>query len=116
MEDQALVGWGWASKQYLQHLWISYRLTSKEYEGLWGRQAGRCAGCEGVLAHPWKKSLMQGLRPEVDHLHIKGKQCEAVDVRGLLCRRCNDFLRRIQDNQAALQNLVNYLKQHGEQK
>lgn len=46
--------------------------------------------------------------------HNKDKlPCEAQDVRGLLCRHCNDFLGKIEDNYETLNNLANYLKNHG---
>jgi len=119
MKEQDVVGWGWAPKQFLPQLWIHYRLQQPDYEWLWAKQGGRCAGCKVEFAHPLRKEGRTGVKPEVDHLHIKGPdgqevQCEKKDVRGLLCRQCNQFLGKIRDNKERMQNLVNYLKQHGE--
>ncbi|WP_369124487.1 endonuclease domain-containing protein [Mycoplasmopsis arginini] len=55
----------------------------------------------------------------MDHRHKAnepkvGRKCEREAVRGLLCGNCNRFLGMIQDNKSLLQNLVNYLKQHGD--
>lgn len=114
MKEQELTCGGWAPKTYLQHIFIRYRMSDRDYRRHWDAQDGKCAGCKGSLAHPWEKNLVLGLRPEVDHEHKEPgrKGCEAADVRGLLCRRCNDFLGKIQDNMDILQSLVDYLKQH----
>ena len=107
--EEKLVGWGWAAKGYLQHIFMRYAgMQDRDYKAHWAAQEGKCAGCRKELAHPWLKEMKQGLRPEVDHSHATGK------VRGLLCRRCNDFLGKILDNADTLQNLVNYLKRNGE--
>ena len=118
MKIQELTCGGWAPKTYLQHLWVRYRMQDKDYNNLWAKQEGRCAGCQQALAHPLTKSLEMALRPEVDHEHNEGNKdnlhgaCELRDVRGLLCRRCNDFLGKIQDNLEVLQNLLTYLQTH----
>lgn len=114
MQEQERVGWGWAGKQWLPQQFIKYRVTQALWENLWAGQEGRCAGCQGELAHPLRKEGRLGLKPQTDHLHKEGRQCEAADVRGLLCQRCNIFLGKIRDNQDILGNLLAYLKRHGD--
>ena len=114
MKEQELVAWGWAGKQWLPQQFINYRLTQPLWERLWKEQDGKCAGCKGMLAHPFKKTGQIGLKPETDHLHVEGKHCEAADIRGLLCRRCNNFLGKIRDNMDLLEGLLQHLKKHGD--
>lgn len=114
MVEQEEISWGWAKPQWLKNQWVTYKLTHSEWKKLWERQNGRCAGCGKELAHPLLKELRKGLKPETDHLHREGKQCETADVRGLLCHRCNSFLGKIRDNMDILQGLLLYLKQHGD--
>jgi len=116
MKEQEKVEWGWAPKQFLPQLWIHYKLQQPDYERFWTEQGGKCAGCEVDFAHPLRKEARTGVKPEVDHLHVEDRRCEKQDVRGLLCRRCNQFLGKIRDNMDQLQNLLNYLKKHGELK
>lgn len=100
---------GWAPKTYMQHLWVRYGITKEEYERCWTAQRGECAGCQGKLAHPFNKGMEAALRPEVDHNHSKPKG----EIRGLLCRKCNDFLGKVQDNQETLGRLLAYLRNGG---
>ena len=102
------IGWGWAGPQYTAHIWVRYRLTLEKFNDFWHNQEGKCAGCQTDLAHPKLKEIKTGLKPEVDHCHKTGK------VRGLLCRRCNDFLGKIQDDRAILLALQEYLKRNGD--
>lgn len=114
MKEKELIGWGWAPTGYLPGLWVRYKITSNVFENFWTQQEGKCAGCKVEFAHPLRKLLQLGVKCEVDHKHNKDKlPCEAQDVRGLLCRRCNDFLGKIEDNYETLNNLANYLKNHG---
>ncbi len=123
MKEQEQISAGWAGKGWLPQLFIKYRINSTDFHRLWAAQEGRCTGCRIAFAHPFDRAgLGVGVKPEVDHKHGDRsklqpiQQCEAKDVRGLLCRRCNDFLGKIQDNMDTLQNLVNYLKRHGDWK
>lgn len=69
-----------------------YGLTPVQYDQLWSSQGGCCALCGA--AKPGGKGKWH-----IDHCHgsqqylgfpRKGfNQCESVDVRGLLCHRCN---------------------------
>lgn len=103
------ISWGWANRaNYLKHLWERYKITNVEFDNFWGQQDGRCAGCVREMAHPYHKQAKLGIRPEVDHCHETGK------VRGILCRRCNDFLGKIKDSKERLYNLLAYLRRNGE--
>lgn len=115
MKDKQLFTCGYAiGSQWQSNLWTQYKLNTSDWRKLWERQGGKCAGCGDAFAHPLDRSLEQGIKSEVDHRHVEGRRCETQDVRGLLCRRCNDFLGKIQDNRRVLQNLLNYLKAHGD--
>lgn len=102
------VAWGWSPKTYWQHTWQTHGLNRENYNKIWKEQDGRCAGCDRELAHPDQKQMRIGQRPEVDHNHSTGK------VRGLLCRRCNDFLGKVADNKDTLERLRAYLQKHGD--
>lgn len=102
---------GWGGKNYTPNLWIKYKLTREAFNKLFWNQDGKCAGCLKVFAHPINKDSIgapMAARCEVDHDHKTGK------VRGLLCRRCNDFLGKIKDNRETLARLVEYLKRNGD--
>jgi hypothetical protein len=64
-------------------------------------QGGRCAGCR---KHVRIAGLGVGERAHIDHCHRTGV------VRGLLCRRCNAWLGRINDDAAWLERLAAYLR------
>lgn len=121
MKEAEIVGWGYASPQYLPQMYIKYRMNSKDFQRFWDLQDGKCAGCGVAFAHPFVRAMKQGVKAEIDHKHLPehaklppAQKCELCDVRGLLCRRCNDFLGKVQDNQATLKNLVVYLQRHGD--
>lgn len=115
VKEVKLVSWGYAiGGQWQSNQWTKYKLNTQGWRALWDRQGGKCAGCLGEFAHPLEARQAQGLKPEVDHRHVEGRSCETEDVRGLLCRSCNDFLGKIQDDRARLERLIAYLKQHGD--
>lgn len=105
---EKLVPGGWASRSYVQNIWLMYKLTLEGFNKLWYAQEGKCAGCLSSLAHPVQRSHELGKRPEIDHDHGTGK------VRGLLCRKCNDFLGKIKDNKEQLKRLEQYLQKNGD--
>lgn len=107
-DDKKLVAWGWAGISYLSKMWQTYRINLEDFNKFWDNQEGKCAGCGKEFAHPKRKEMKMGYKPEVDHCHKSGK------VRGLLCRRCNDLLGKVQDNQDVMRNLVEYLKRNGD--
>ena len=116
MKEQELVSYGWAGKSWIQNQWLQYKLNHSDWKRLWEEQEGKCAGCGREFAHPFDKSAKMGLKPQTDHRHVEGRQCETRDVRGLLCRRCNDFLGKIQDNMDVLEGLLAHLRKHGDLK
>tara|TARA_R110000868_G_scaffold22937_1_gene93491 strand:+ start:409 stop:768 length:360 start_codon:yes stop_codon:yes gene_type:complete len=107
-----LIPWGWAPKGYLQNAWMKYRLNGEKLKKLLDLQNGKCAGCLEEFAHPFVRDVNKfGLKPEIDHDHAGGAiYTDDVIVRGLLCRKCNDFLGKINDNQELLVKLQAYLK------
>lgn len=113
-QERVIGGWGLKHGQWMKNIWVGYKIKYDAWKLLWAAQEGKCAGCKGEFAHPLERSMTLGLKPEVDHRHVIGRSCEAQDVRGLLCRRCNNFLGKIRDNATTLQNLVEYLRKHGD--
>lgn len=135
-----MIRWGWQGQSYWPGVWKRYKITNIEFDKMWYAQEGKCA-CGKPFAHPflpwpgWPAAKPEGgpfvgFRPEIDHQHIKvngkEKQCEAKDVRGLLCGECNSLLGDLRDNRdyiieslpyrtdkARLCNLVIYLERHG---
>lgn len=71
-----------------------YGLTPTQYQSMLEAQDGKCAICggEGPL--------------EVDHCHASNQ------IRELLCGPCNRGIGQFQDNLAALEKAVIYLKRH----
>lgn len=118
-KDGELLPWGYAPKTWMRDIWLQYKLTHEKWKLFFERQNGKCAGCGKDFAHPTTKDMNRaGVKSQVDHRHrwVNGveQQCETEDVRGLLCAPCNRLLGVINDNRTTLQNLVNYLKQHGD--
>lgn len=72
-----------------------YGLSPGDYERLYDAQGGRCALCR------WATGATRRL--SVDHDHLTG------EVRGLLCRPCNDLLGRIRDEMAYFLRGIEYL-------
>lgn len=117
MKKAELVPWGWAGPNWKKNLWITYKLNHEDWQRLWNEQAGCCAGCKEAFAHPYDRQGKLGLKPETEHRHREGDtRYSEKAVRGLLCRNCNDFLGKIQDNMQTLQGLLDYLKKHGDLK
>jgi len=123
MAKDESVPWGYATERTWRNtLWITYKLTSQAWQGLWDRQGGKCAGCLAEFAHPIDRTQRErfGVKPQVDHRHRKGEtgitaiDCKTEDVRGLLCGPCNRLLGTLQDNKPQLERLAAYLKQHGD--
>lgn len=86
-------------KRYLadrkQHL-KRYGLTIEDYNVLFAKQGGCCAGCKYHQTE-FNRNFA------VDHDHLTGK------VRGLLCVGCNLILGYAEDRQETLSNLIKYL-------
>lgn len=84
----------------------SYGISLEDYERLRALQGDRCAICNTDKAarihtdHSWR----------VDHCHETG------EVRGLLCHNCNIAMGLLKENTTTLQQMINYLNHHKEEK
>lgn len=74
-----------------------YGLSIAEWDALYWAQDGGCAGCG-------RAREANGHRLAVDHDHKTGR------IRGLLCKRCNQLLGKVEDNSTLLRRLANYLE------
>lgn len=74
-------------------------ITKEEYEELCKKQNYKCAICNGE-AKGFKKNLC------LDHDH------NTLQIRGLLCDKCNKALGHFQDNIDIITNALNYLKKY----
>lgn len=81
-----------------------YGITPEDKAAMFDRQGGRCAICLDVLVPRGTGGM------SIDHCHETG------DVRGLLCRGCNQGLGHFRDSEAALENAIKYLRHHRESK
>lgn len=79
------------------HLMENYGIDLDDYNELFYKQNGKCAGCS---RH--QDSLKQTL--SVDHCHRTER------VRGLLCHSCNMALGMAKDNPKTLRKLAEYLE------
>lgn len=73
-----------------------YGITQDQFRMIKKAQAGRCAIC-GVK---FKRGVVDC---QLDHNHLTGQ------VRGALCRRCNQVLGKMNDNAALLYSAARYL-------
>lgn len=79
------------------HRTVTRNANREEYEALLEKQNNVCAIC-GITAEEIGRKLV------VDHNH------ETLQVRGLLCWRCNSGLGFFQDNQTHLAIAIEYLE------
>lgn len=77
------------------HLKKKYGITLEAYEELLAEQEGRCAICQDT---PDPMALA------VDHCH------DSLEVRGLLCRSCNQGLGHFRDDPHLLESAAAYLR------
>ncbi len=91
----------WAEKNPEQrksnYLRSTYGITVEDYNLLYAKQKGCCAGCNRHQSE-LNKSL------GVDHCHTTGI------VRGLLCNKCNLAVGYVNDSIQILENLIKYLR------
>lgn len=80
-----------------------YRLTQAELEALHVSQHGACAICEVGVS-------LTGQAAAIDHDHLTG------DVRGLLCRACNQAIGIMRDSPARLRAAASYIERHLERR
>ena len=76
-------------------------ITQKQYDDMHEAQNGCCKIC-GT-----NKSTGRGKKLEVDHCH------RSLQIRGLLCHRCNTGLGYFKDDPAILQSAIAYLAEGG---
>lgn len=96
-----------AYRQTRAGFWIKLRhrlrkqfgATIDDYMTLWNLQGGRCATCLERLEFRDKTT-------HLDHCHRTGQ------VRGLLCRGCNQAAGCVKDSSGTLRRLADYLEQH----
>lgn len=77
-----------------------YGITLNEYMTIWNLQSGRCASCLERLE-------FYGRDTHLDHCHSTGQ------VRGLLCRCCNQTAGFAKDAPITLRRLADYLEHAG---
>lgn len=76
-------------------------MSVEEYEALYNKQGGACAGCLDPME-------MYGKNTHVDHRH------DTSVVRGILCNKCNITLGCAMESIVRLTGLVKYLENnHG---
>lgn len=80
-----------------------YGLTSEGFNELWISQNGKCAICSVDMLPRGRKKQSAC----VDHNHITG------DVRGLLCRECNNGIGCLKDDPEILKSAIKYLIEAG---
>lgn len=83
-------------KYYLK---TTYGITPEEYEELLEKQNHACALCNNERSGPMR------IRLAIDHCHETGR------IRGLLCQRCNWAIGQLGDNEEALKNALDYIKE-----
>lgn len=84
-----------------RHYLAQYGITIEEFEALLKKQKGRCAICRFKPDPNAEKRALRVL--EVDHDHETG------EIRGLLCRRCNDANGKYEDSADLVMKAALYL-------
>lgn len=82
----------------------SYNLSLEDYELMMVEQENKCYICKNEESVGRKYKGKQML--SVDHCHKTGK------VRKLLCQMCNRVLGLVKEDKQALENMIQYLKEH----
>ncbi len=83
------------------HLQNKYGITHKDYLQLKEAQDNKCKICGIAEEH------CENQRFAVDHDHDSG------EVRGLLCKKCNQAIGLLQDSSSFAKAAYRYLKEHG---
>jgi hypothetical protein len=84
-----------------KHLEYKYGMTHDDYERMLVEQDHKCAVCGIDAKHSENSRLC------VDHDHDTG------EVRGLLCKKCNQAIGLLQDNADFCDAAGRYLRLHG---
>ena len=84
-----------------KHLEYKYNMTNEDYEAMLEKQDHKCAVCGINEVHA------ENSRRCVDHDHNTGQ------VRGLLCKKCNQAIGLLQDNADFCESAGKYLRLHG---
>lgn len=122
MKPPEEVASGWArckdgkAVNYHRNNWLKYKLTEMDFARIWAEQQGRCGVCKTPLAHPTLRQSGNGAKCIVDHRHVKGEvrgQIAPEQVRGLLCRNCNELLGAVRESVHTFEGAANWLKRHG---
>lgn len=89
------------------HLNRNFNITQIRYDDLLADQGGRCKVCG--TEEPGGMGAFH-----IDHNHrcCPGKKCCGKCIRGLLCRRCNDTLGKVDDNIETLRAMIAYLEKY----
>lgn len=82
-------------KTHRRRRYAQIGISEEGYKELLKRQGGRCAIC---------RSRPRGTRLSVDHDHKTG------EIRGLLCKNCNQGLGHFRDDPVRLKEAVKYLQ------
>ncbi len=88
---------------YAANIMRTFGMTLDDYNSMLERQSGVCAVCrepESVL-----RKNGQPYRLAVDHNH------RTMQVRGLVCRRCNQVVWAIEEHAGLLADVTRYLEQ-----
>jgi hypothetical protein len=84
-----------------KHLEYKYGMTHEQYESMLEEQDHKCAVC-GI-----EEKYAENSRLCIDHNHDTGQ------VRGLLCKKCNQAIGLLQDNADFCDSAGKYLRLHG---
>jgi hypothetical protein len=100
-ECQAIVKKEMARYYRGKHLEYKYGITHEQYEEMLEKQDHRCAICS------IEEKYAENSRLCVDHNH------ETNELRGLLCKKCNQGIGLFQDNADFCDSAGRYLRLHG---
>lgn len=93
-------------KRLEQHLKFKYKMEYQDFLDMWFTQDGCCAICSTQLPDLMVyENRRRGYA--VDHNH------ETMEVRGILCLKCNSLLGMANDNPAVLEKAITYLQCRG---
>ena len=77
----------------------------EDYNRLLEQQGGVCAICKQPETHIDSRT-QKAISLAIDHCHETGK------IRGLLCRRCNQLLGRLEQNMNLILEMLAYKDRH----